>query len=427
MWQFWLIASGIFFIAEIITTGFLVFWLGIAGLITMCVSFFTDNLMVQASVFVILSAVLILATKPFVKKFVNKKGHTEKTNAFSIIGKTAIVIKDIDSINGVGQIKVDGEVWSAEGMNGSNIEKGTNVIILVIAFMSIKIVKQSEVYIIERLGKFYKVADAGLTIIIPFFDHVRSVVSLKQQTMDIPPQSVITKDNVTITIDTVVFYQITDPAKAVYEIQSLKKGIEYLAITTIRDIIGKMDLDETFSSRDGINTKLRVVLDEATDRWGCKIDRVEIKDIEPPADVRDAMEKEMNAERNKRALILEAEAQRQSAITIAEGKKQAAILEAEADKESQIRRAVGEAQAIKEVADAKAKEIQMVYDAIKKSDPDEKLVQLKSLEALEKVAEGEANKVFIPFEATSALGSLGAIKEVMTDDKKVKPTKKVEE
>ena len=236
--------------------------------------------------------------------------------------------------------------------------------------------------------------------------------------MDVPPQGVITKDNVTITIDTVVFYQITDPAKAVYEIQSLKKGIEYLAITTIRDIIGKMDLDETFSSRDGINNQLRAVLDEATDRWGCKIDRVEIKDITPPADIRDAMEKEMNAERNKRAMILESEAQRQSAITIAEGKKQAAILEAEADKESQIRRAAGEAQAIREVAEAKAKEIQMVYDAMKKAAPDDKLVQLKSLEALEEVAKGEANKVFIPFEATSALSSLGAIKEVMTDDKK---------
>lgn len=291
------------------------------------------------------------------------------------------------------------------------------VIILIIAFSSIKIVKQAEVYIIERLGKFYKVADAGLTIIVPFFDHVRSVVSLKQQTMDIPPQGVITKDNVTITIDTVVFYQITDPAKAVYEIQSLKKGIEYLAITTIRDIIGKMDLDETFSSRDGINTQLRVVLDEATDRWGCKIDRVEIKDITPPADIRDAMEKEMNAERNKRALILESEAQRQSAITIAEGKKQAAILEAEADRESQIRRAAGEAQAIKEVAEAKAQEIQMVYDAMKKADPNDKLVQLKSLEALEEVAKGDANKVFIPFEATGALGALGAIKEVVTDKK----------
>ena len=293
-------------------------------------------------------------------------------------------------------------------------------IILVIAFKSIKVVKQSEVYIIERLGKFYKVADAGLTIIIPFFDHVRSVVSLKQQTMDVPPQGVITKDNVTITIDTVVFYQITDPAKAVYEIQSLKKGIEYLAITTIRDIIGKMDLDETFSSRDGINNKLRVVLDEATDRWGCKIDRVEIKDITPPADIRDAMEKEMNAERNKRAMILESEAQRQSAITIAEGKKQAAILEAEADKEARIRRASGEAQAIKEVAEAKAKEIQMVYDAMKKADPNDKLVQLKSLEALEEVAKGDANKVFIPFEATSALSSLGAMKEIVTDKKDTK-------
>ena len=292
------------------------------------------------------------------------------------------------------------------------------VIILIIAVKTIKVVKQSEVYIIERLGKFHKVADAGLTIIIPFVDRVRSVVSLKQQTMDVPPQGVITKDNVTITIDTVVFYKVTDPAKAVYEIQSLKKGIEYLAITTIRDIVGKMDLDETFSSRDGINNQLRVVLDEATDRWGCKIDRVEIKDITPPADIRDAMEKEMNAERNKRALILESEAQRQSAVTIAEGKKQAAILEAEADKEARITRAAGEAQAIKEVAEAKAKEIQMVYEAIKKSDPDEKLVQLKSLEALEKVADGEANKVFIPFEATSALSSLGAIKEVIKDEKK---------
>ena len=292
------------------------------------------------------------------------------------------------------------------------------VIIIVLAAMSIKIVKQSEVYVIERLGKFYKVADAGLTIIIPFLDHVRSVVSLKQQTMDVPPQGVITKDNVTITIDTVVFYQITDPAKAVYEIQSLKKGIEYLAITTIRDIIGKMDLDETFSSRDGINTQLRVVLDEATDRWGCKVDRVEIKDITPPADIRDAMEKEMNAERNKRALILESEAQRQSAITIAEGKKQAAILEAEADRESQIRRAAGEAEAIREVAEAKAKEIQLVYEAVKKADPDEKLVQLKSLEALKEVAKGEANKVFIPFEATNTLASLGAIKDVVTDKNK---------
>ena len=292
------------------------------------------------------------------------------------------------------------------------------VIIVIIALTSIKVVNQSEVYIIERLGKFQKVADAGLTIIIPFMDRVSSVVLLKEQTMDIPPQGVITKDNVTINIDTVVFYQITDPVKAVYEIQNLKKGIEYLALTTIRDIVGKMVLDETFSSRDSMNFQLRSILDEATDKWGCKINRVEIKDINPPTDIRDAMEKQMNAERNKRALILESEAQKQSDITVAEGKKEAAILEAEADSESRIRRANGEAKAIKTVAEAKAQEIAMIYGAMKSANPDDKLVQLKSLEALKEIANGEANKVFIPFDATSTLSSLGAIKEVMKDEKK---------
>lgn len=297
------------------------------------------------------------------------------------------------------------------------------ILVLIIAFKTIKVVKQSEVYIIERLGKFHKVADAGLTIIVPFIDHVRSVVSLKQQTMDVPPQGVITRDNVTITIDTVVFYKITDPAKAVYEIQSLKKGIEYLAITTIRDIVGKMDLDETFSSRDAINDQLRVLLDEATDQWGCKVDRVEIKDITPPADIRDAMEKQMNAERNKRAQILTAEGERQAAITLAEGKKEAAILEAEADRESAIRRAAGEAEAIRQVASAKAQEVEMVYEAMMKANPNEKLVQLKSLETLKEVANGDANKVFIPFDATSALSSLGAVKEVLHEEKKKKADK----
>lgn len=289
------------------------------------------------------------------------------------------------------------------------------VIVLIIAISSIKIVRQAEVYIIERLGKFHKIADAGLTIIIPFVDRVRSVVSLKEQTMDIPPQGVITEDNVTITIDTVVFYQITDPAKAVYEIQSLKRGIEYLAITTIRDIVGKMSLDHTFSSRDLINNQLRVLLDEATDKWGCKVNRVEIKDINPPADIRDAMEKQMNAERNKRAAILQAEGEKQAAITIAEGQKAAAILQAEAEKEAQITKAAGEAEAIREIAVAKAQEIQMVYDSIKKSNPDDKLIQIKSLEALEEIAKGDANKVFIPFEATNTLASLGSLKEMIKD------------
>jgi regulator of protease activity HflC (stomatin/prohibitin superfamily) len=296
-------------------------------------------------------------------------------------------------------------------------------LIIVLLVKSIKVVKQSEVYIIERLGKFHKAADAGLTIIIPFIDTVRSVVSLKQQTMDVPPQEVITADNVTITIDTVVFYKVINPAKAVYEIHSLKKGLEYLAITTIRDVVGKMELDESFSARESINIQLKAILDEATDPWGCKVDRVEIKDITPPPDIKDAMEKQMNAERNKRALILQAEGERQSAITLAEGRKEAAILDAEADREAKIRRATGEADAIRQVAAAKAKEIQMVYDAIKEANPDDKLVQLKALEALQEASKGEANKIFIPFEATAALGSLGAIKDVVTDKKEDKDKK----
>lgn len=294
------------------------------------------------------------------------------------------------------------------------------VLVAVFAFLSIKIVRQSEVYIIERLGKFHKAADAGLTIIIPFIDHVRSIVSLKQQTLDIAPQEVITKDNVTITINTVVFYRVTDPAKAVYEIQNLKKGIEYLSVTSMRDLIGKMDLDATFTSRDTINDKLRVMLDEATDRWGVLIDRVEVQDITPPPDIKDAMEKQMNAERNKRAAILQAEGERQAAVLKAQGEKDAAILHADAERESKMRKAAGEADAIRRIAEAKADEVRMVYGAMMDSKPDEKLVQLKSLETLKDVANGDANKVFIPFDATSSLASLGAAKEIIKDDKKNK-------
>jgi regulator of protease activity HflC (stomatin/prohibitin superfamily) len=296
-------------------------------------------------------------------------------------------------------------------------------IIVVIAYKSIKVVTQSEVYVIERFGRFHKTATAGLNIIFPFMDRVRAKVSLKQNTMDVLPQGVITKDNVTLTIDTVVFYKITDPIKAVYEIENLRVGIETIAITTVRDIVGKMDLDNTFSSRDAINVQLRQILDDATDNWGCKIDRVEIKDIKPPVDIRDAMEKQMNAERTKRAAILNAEGEKLSAITIAEGQKESRILDAEAEKQANIKRAegvreskileaTGEAEAIERIAEAKAKEITSVYNAIKESNPDDKLIAIKTLEALEKVANGQANKVFIPFDATNALAGLGALKEI---------------
>ena len=310
------------------------------------------------------------------------------------------------------------------------------VLILIIAAKSIKVVKQSEVYIIERLGKFYKVADAGLTIIIPFFDHVRSVVSLKQQTMDVPPQGVITKDNVTITIDTVVFYQITDPAKAVYEIQSLKKGIEYLAITTIRDIVGKMDLDSTFSSRDMINEELRAILDEATDRWGIKVQRVELKNILPPREIQDAMEKQMKADRERREKVIQAEAEKKSQVLVAEGEKESKILRAQADKESQILAAEAEKQsmilradAVKEQkileAEGEAQAIDMVQKAIAESivklnaaNPNEQVIQLKSLEAFAKAADGKATKIIIPSEIQGIAGLATGLKEVMTDVKK---------
>lgn len=287
-------------------------------------------------------------------------------------------------------------------------------IIIFLIYNSIKVVNQSEVYVIERLGKFHKIADAGLTFIIPFVDRIRFVVSLKQQTLDVQPQEVITKDNVTIKINTVVFYKVVDPAKAVYEIRSLKKSIEYLAITTTRDIVGKLDLDATFSSRDLINEQLKMVLNEATSQWGCKVERVEIQDITPPEDIRTAMEKQMNAERTKRAEILKAEGERQAKILQAEGSKTATILAAEAEKEAKIRKAMGDAEAIKRVAEAKALEVQMIYSAMKDADPDERLVQLKSLEALKEIADGDANKIFIPFEAaTSNLVELGLKGELL--------------
>ncbi len=295
--------------------------------------------------------------------------------------------------------------------------------IIFIALKSIKVVQQSEVYIVERLGKYHGTLGAGPQFIVPFIDKIRAKVDLREQIKDVPPQSVITKDNVTIRIDTVVFYQITDARKAIYEIQNLGVAVQNLTTTAMRDVVGKMDLDSTFSSREQINVQLRQILDEGTDKWGCKVNRVEIKDIDPPKDIRDAMEKQMNAERNKRASILEAEGQKQSAITIAEGQKESSILQADAEKEANIRRAegvkqakileaAGEAEAIRSIAEAKAKEVEVVYGAIKNAQPDEKLVALKTLESLEKVADGQANKIFIPFEATKALAGLGSLKEI---------------
>ena len=301
------------------------------------------------------------------------------------------------------------------------------VLVIVLAFSTIKIVKQSEVIIVERLGKYWKTGESGLNIVIPILDRVVKRIDLRTQVIDSPPQPVITTDNVTMSIDTVVYYQITDSFKATYEIANLVQAIRYLTTTTLRDVIGTMELDRTLSSRDDVNNKLRIILDEATDKWGVRVERVEIKNIDLPADIKEAMEKQMRAEREKRAVILQAEGTKQAAITgaqghkesqilKAEGEKQTAILHAEAKRESQIRIAEGEAEAINKIAEAEANRVRMVYEALKNANVDEAMLSVKYVEALSEMAKGE-NKVFIPYESQGLLGSIGAIKELIADKK----------
>ena len=301
------------------------------------------------------------------------------------------------------------------------------ILVIVLAISTIKIVKQSEVIIVERLGKYKMTGESGLNIVVPILDRVVRRIDLRTQVIDSPPQAVITKDNVTMSIDTVVYYQITDSFKATYEIANLVQAIKYLTTTTLRDVIGTMELDKTLSSRDDVNNKLRIILDEATDKWGVRVERVEIKNIELPEDIKEAMEKQMRAEREKRAMILQAEGKKQAAITEsqglkesqilkAEGEKQTAILHAEAQREAQIRKAEGEAEAIKKVAEAEASKVKMVYDALKNANIDEAMLSVKYVEALNEMAKGD-NKVFIPYESQGLLGSIGAIKELLADKK----------
>jgi regulator of protease activity HflC (stomatin/prohibitin superfamily) len=304
-----------------------------------------------------------------------------------------------------------------------------NVIIVIfviyVAFSSIKIIQQATVGIVERLGKFHKTAEKGINVVIPFIDHFRAIVDLREQVVDFPPQPVITKDNVTMMIDTVVYYQVTDSFKYTYEISNPILAIENLTATTLRNIVGDLELDETLTSRDIVNTKLRVILDEATDKWGIKVNRVELKNILPPQDIQNAMEKQMRAEREKREAVLRAEGQKTAAILEAEGQKQSAILNAEAHKEAAIREAEGmrqsrilnaegEAEAILKVQKAFADSLIMIKDA----GADEKVLALKSLETLKDIGNGQATKLIIPSELSGLGGVFAALKEVVTDEKK---------
>lgn len=287
------------------------------------------------------------------------------------------------------------------------------VLIAIVIIANIKIVPQAYAYIVERFGAYYSTWQVGLHVKIPFVDRISRRVNLKEQVSDFAPQPVITKDNVTMQIDTVVYYQITDPKLYTYGVERPMMAIENLTATTLRNIIGDLELDQTLTSRDTINTKMRAILDEATDPWGIKINRVELKNIIPPREIQDAMEKQMKAERERRESILRAEGEKKSSILIAEGEKEAAILRAEAKKEAAIREAEGQAQAIVDVQTAIAEGIKR----IRESQPSEAVVAIKALESFEKMADGKATKIIIPSQIQGLAGLATSLKELVVDDK----------
>lgn len=297
------------------------------------------------------------------------------------------------------------------------------VVVLVLVVTNIHVVPQAHAYIVERLGSYHATWKNGLHVKVPFFDRINKKITLMEQVVDFPPQAVITKDNVRMQIDTVVFYQITDSKLYAYGVTDPIFAIENLTATTLRNIVGELDLDETLTSRDMVNTKMRSILDEATDAWGIKVNRVELKNIIPPREIQDAMEKQMKAERERREAILRAEGEKNSAILVAEGRKQSLILEAEASKqaailnaeaarESMIREAEGEAEAILKVQEATATGIRMINDVA----PSEAVIALKSLEAFEKAADGKATKIIIPSEIQSLAGLATALTELGKKD-----------
>ena len=302
------------------------------------------------------------------------------------------------------------------------------IVLLIIAAKTIKIVPQATVMLIERLGRFSRVASSGLNILWPFIDRPRAVywtntrgavtsIDLREQYIDLPPQPVITRDNVTIHVDSVVYWQITDPVKAVYEMNDLVGGIVQLTITGMRAVMGDMDLDHTLSQRDQINAKLRIILDEATDKWGVKVTRVDVKNINPPEDVRITMEKQMTAERNRRALVLQAEGERQAAITRAEGEKQAAVTRSEGEKQSNILQAEGLAQARLRQAEAESQAIAQVAQAMQDhGNPAQYLITTRYIESLRDMTKSNNAKViFMPVETSSMLSAVGTIKEMFTE------------
>lgn len=298
------------------------------------------------------------------------------------------------------------------------------IILAVVTFMilvaSVKVVKQSDAVVVERLGKYHKTLTTGIHMILPFFDRVLPTISLKEKVADFPPQPIITKDNVTMQIDTVVYYQITDPKLYAYGVERPVNAIENLTATTLRNIVGELELDETLTSRDTVNAKMREILDEATDPWGIKINRVELKNIDPPKAIREAMEKQMRAERERRETILLAEGEKQSKILRAEGEKQAQILQAQAEKEANILRAEGEKQALIAQADGESEAIKKIVSA----NPNSAYITLQGYEALKELAKGESTKLIVPSELANVSGLLASVTETIQQTKTTKKQSK---
>ena len=294
------------------------------------------------------------------------------------------------------------------------------IVAIIVLFLfvanTVRIVQQYEKGLVETLGKYSRTVGAGVTVVIPLFQSLKKI-DMREQVMDVAPQNVITKDNVTVTVDAIIYFQITDPVRVVYNVANFAMAALKLAQTNLRNVIGDMELDSTLTSREKINNQLRAVMDEATDKWGVKITRVEIQKIDPPRDITESMSKQMKAEREKRANILEAEGFRQSAIFKAEGEKQAVILESEAKKQKAILEAEGQAEAIRRVADAQKYEIDTVYNAIHQGNPTNDLLAIKYMETLGKVADGKASKIFLPLETSGITASLAGIAELFKDKK----------
>ena len=454
----WLALIVVFAVIEGATTALTTVWFIGGALAALAAALLHAELWLQITLFFAVSVVLLAALRPLVKKYLRPR--TVRTNAAGNIGREAIVTEAIDNLHETGAVRLSGVEWTARSADGSPVAVGTVVridaiegvklivtpsrspqisegesimekivpyliigavalVILIILIKNICIVQQSRAYVIERLGAFSQVWEVGIHFKLPFVERIARRVSLKEQVLDYPPQPVITKDNVTMQIDTVVYFQITDPKLYTYGVEQPMVAMETLTATTLRNIIGDLELDQTLTSRDVINTKMRAILDEATDPWGIKVTRVELKNILPPQDIQNSMEKQMKAERERREAILKAEGEKKSTVLVAEGHKESAILNAEADKQAAILRAEAEKEATIREAEGQAEAILKVQQAtadgirfLKEAGADDAVLTMKSLEAFEKAADGKATKIIIPSEIQGIAGLVKSLTEV---------------